>query len=168
MTVSGRQVVPGSGRNVASQGDSLDNPVLLTEVARNSVLGGPVVPETDVAGVPVVPNGVFGPDGMLVEESKQRITFIAVEFLDVRGEAGVDEEDLGPCLRMRANDGMLDRLERCERLPLPATFASPRTATKTITQPRTPTTAALADQISTVTTRSTAISGVALRRCSKK
>ena len=39
---------------VAAEGDPLDDAVLVAEVADDRVLRGPVVPEAEVAGVPVV------------------------------------------------------------------------------------------------------------------
>jgi hypothetical protein len=66
-----RLIGRGSSWNVASKGDSLDDSVLVPEIADDPMRGGPVVPEEAyVTGPPVISDGVFGPDGMLVEEGE--------------------------------------------------------------------------------------------------
>src|ERR1700677_645341 len=87
-----------SNRLVAAQRDPLDDPALSAEVADHRVLGGSVVPESDVSGAPVVAGREFGTDRMAIEERQQSVTFGALEFDDVGGESGVHEQRPGPRL----------------------------------------------------------------------
>ena len=112
---------PGSAGFVAPEGDALDDPVLVAEVADHRVLGGAVVPEADVARAPVVAHGVLGLDRVVVQElraGRRSRAGSSSAMCDVK--PGFTNSDARAGLGVGAHDGVLDRLERRERLALPA------------------------------------------------
>ena len=64
---------------------------------------GTIVPERHRAGLPFEAALVFGCLGVIAQHRQQRVAFVAVQFLDVGGEAAIDVERPAPGFRVRAN-----------------------------------------------------------------
>jgi hypothetical protein len=93
--------------------------MLRSVVDDHEMHGGPVVPESEVARVPVVPNEEPLVHHVLVQEFQEPVTLTAREPLDVGGELRVDEKTPLPGLGMGSHDRMLDRVELGELCAVP-------------------------------------------------
>ena len=74
--------------------------------------GRAVVPHDEVAYLPMMGPDKFGASGVLKELMEQRFAFSRGQSHDVFGEVGADVQRFATCLRVGADNGVIDVLGR--------------------------------------------------------
>src|ERR1700722_6179729 len=112
-----------SVRAFALDRDALNQSMLRSVVDDHKVHGGPVVPESEVACVPVVANEEPLVHHVLIEELQQPVTLAARESFDVGRELRVHEQTSLAGLGVGPDQWVLDRMELSESFAIPLAVA---------------------------------------------